>query len=148
MANYKSEDIRKATEAYVAGQRALSDVEVEISRENTVDPLMLVRCVNSGRSVDNLVILAAEMLRGSSVRFKRGREVLYSAQMGIDLTAETFSNRFVGQPAFMELLLNTVYGIMLKKLTPPSSGLTAPALPTEEAREAEEMEEALPKDTA
>jgi hypothetical protein len=146
MANYTSEDIRKATESYLAGQKALASVQVEISSENTVDPLMLVRCINSGRSVDNLVILAAEMLRGSSVRFKQGRETLYSVQMGIDLTAETFSNRFTGQPALMEVLLNTVYGIMLKKLTPPSSALKALEPPTGEAEEVP-GEETLPDAT-
>lgn len=112
-------EYNNAFEEYRKGQKWLSDIDIEIvGGEAEVDPLTLLRIYDDKASVDNELILATGFCNGRVIRFtKQGsliHEVNYTA--GGDLT-----QHFAGKPYLLDVLLKMSYGLMLKKLTPPSS---------------------------
>jgi hypothetical protein len=117
MAKFTNALIRSMSESYRKGLEWMDEVEVDIPRENNVDPLLLVRTINGPKDIDGLIPLAVEMLRGQTITFSRNGKIIYKASMG---QMPNMSTIFAGHPEFLELVLNVVYGLMLKKLTPLS----------------------------
>lgn len=101
------------------GQNWLNDVVVDIEDgENDLPPLTLLRAYETEPTIDNTLSLAAQMVMNKHVKFIRGSEVIHEfTYNGGDL-----SEKFMKHPYLLDLLLKLCYGLMVKKLTPPSEG--------------------------
>lgn len=114
---FGSKEYNKVFEDYKKGQKWLNDVEVEIvGGEAEVDPLTLLRIYDDKVSIDNELILATGFCMNRVIRFYKQGNLLYEVMYnGGDL-----GDHFKGQPYLLDVLLKMSFGLMLKKLTPPS----------------------------
>jgi len=96
----------------------LNDVEIEIvGGENEVDPLVLLRLYDQDPTVDTTVEITTLMVVNRTVRFTKGGKLLHEVtyKPGTNL-----SDSFAKMPYLLDMLLKLCYGLMVKKLTPPS----------------------------
>jgi hypothetical protein len=126
MARYNGKEIRALAETYWAQQKkdgVASEIEVEIlPQENVVDPMLLLKTIESDRSVGDLEPLANALLAGTKVRFFYKDKLLgeTSVAPGVPL-----GQLFASKPYLLQALFNAVYGILVGKLSAPSSVLSA-----------------------
>lgn len=118
MAGFTGKDLNKAFSEYAHNQKWLNQIEIEIvGGENNVDPLTLLRIYEAEVSVDNNLVLAHGFCANRCIRFNRNnqllKEVFYNGEGSI-------SDLFKDSPYLLDILLKLCYGLMLKKLTPPS----------------------------
>lgn len=115
---YGSKEFNTLVEEYRIGKNWLNDISVDIEGgENELDPLVLLRAYDAEPSIDNSLSLAAQFVMNKHVSFKRnGKEVYAFTYTGGDL-----SLKFKGYPYLLDVLLKLSYGLMIKKLTPPSN---------------------------
>lgn len=102
---------------YRKGQEWLNDVVVDIEDgENVLPPITLLRAYEQEPTLDSTLSLASQMVMNKHVKFTRGSQVVLEfTYNGGDL-----SEKFVQAPYLLDLLLKLCYGLMVKKLTPPS----------------------------
>ena len=114
---FGSKEYNKVFDDYKKGQKWLNDVEVEIvGGEADVDPLTMLRIYDDKITVDNELVLATGFCLNRMIRFFKNGEVVYETfYKGGDL-----GEHFQGRPYLLDVLLKMSYGLMLKKLTPPS----------------------------
>lgn len=114
---FGSKEYNKVIEDYRKGQKWLNGVEVEIvGGEAEVDPLTLLRIYDDKPTIDNELVLASGFCLNRVVRFFQQGKMIYECQFeGGDL-----AEHFKGRPYLLDVLLKASYGILLKKLTPPS----------------------------
>lgn len=112
-----SKEFSKMLNGYVEGRVWLNDVEVDIEGgPNELDPLTMLRMNEAEPTIDNLMPIATQTVLNKHVTFtKKGKEILSFTYVGGDL-----ADKFRPAPYLLDLLLKLSYGIMLKKLTPPS----------------------------
>lgn len=116
---YDSKSYNNILTNFRKGRAWLNDVSVEIKGgENELPPLTLLRAYEEDPTIDNTLALASEMVMNKEVVFKhQGKEILAFIYNGGDL-----SDKFVKSPYLLDMLLKLCYGLMVKKLTPPSEG--------------------------
>ena len=116
---FGSKEYNKILKDYGKGQAWLNDVVVDIEDgENTLPPLTLLRAYEQEPTVDNTMALAAQMVMNKHVKFIKSGEVVHEfTYNGGDL-----GEKFLKAPYLLDLLLKLCYGLMVKKLTPPSEG--------------------------
>lgn len=114
---YSSKEYNKILKDFGKGRDWLNDVTVDIEDgENTLPPLVLLRAYEDEATIDNTLSLASQMVMNKHVKFTRnGVTVLEFTYNGGDL-----SEKFTKMPYLLDLLLKLCYGLMVKKLTPPS----------------------------
>lgn len=114
---FGTKEYNRVFDEYKKGQKWLNDVEVEIvGGEANVDPLTLLRIYDEKISVDNELVLASGFCLNRVVRFTKGGQLVHEVNyQGGDL-----SEHFMGKPYLLDVLLKMSYGLLLKKLTPPS----------------------------
>lgn len=114
---FGSKEYNKVFEDYKKGQKWLNDVEVEIvGGEADIDALTLLRIYDDKISIDNELALASGFCMNRCVRFYKNKQVVHEVMyQGGDL-----GEHFQGRPYLLDVLLKMSYGLMLKKLTPPS----------------------------
>ena len=114
---FGSKEYNKVFDDYKKGQKWLNDVEVEIvGGEADIDPLTLLRIYADKITVDNELVLATGFCMNRMIRFTQsGVNVYETFYKGGDL-----GEHFQGRPYLLDVLLKMSYGLMLKKLTPPS----------------------------
>lgn len=117
MAEYGSKEYNKILKDFGKGRQWLNDVTVEIvGGENDLPALVLLRAYDEEPTVDNSLALASQMVLNRAVRFSRNGKVLHEFMYnGGDL-----SEKFEKAPYLLDTLLKLCYGLMVKKLTPPS----------------------------
>lgn len=117
MAIYGAKEYKQILTDYKKGQTWLNDVNVEIVEgENTIDPMVLLRAYDAEPTIDNATALSSQFVLNKCVRFTRGgKTVLEFVYNGGDL-----SEKFTTAPYLLDLLNKLCYGLMIKKLTPPS----------------------------
>jgi len=94
------------------------DVSIEIEDDvNTLDPLVLLRFYEEEASLDTSVALTAQMIMNKHVVFKKAGEVV----LEFTYTGGELGAKFAEAPYLLDMLLKMCYGIMIKKLTPPSN---------------------------
>lgn len=113
-----SKEYNSLIEQYAAGQEWLNDVSVEIEGgENELDPLVLMRAYEAERNVDLYLSLASQFCLNKRVVFRNGgKEVHTFVYTGGDL-----GKKFAGKVYLMDVLFKMAFGLLLKKLTPPSA---------------------------
>lgn len=104
---------------YRKGQEWLNDVVIDIEDgENELPPIVLLRAYEEEPTIDNTVALASQMVLNKHIKFTRGTQVVHEfTYNGGDL-----SEKFTKAPYLFDLLLKLCYGLLVKKLTPPSEG--------------------------
>ena len=102
---------------YRKGQEWLNDIVVDIEEgENELPPITLLRAYEQEPTIDSNLSLAAQMIMNKHVKFSRNDTiVLEFTYNGGDL-----GEKFIKAPYLLDLLLKLCYGLMVKKLTPPS----------------------------
>lgn len=114
---FGSKEYNQVFEDYKKGQKWLNDVEVEIvGGEEDIDPLTLLRIYDDKLSVDNELALASGFCLNRCVRFMQGGKCIHE----IFYKGGSLSEHFKGRAYLLDVLLKMSYGLMLKKLTPPS----------------------------
>lgn len=113
-----SKEYNELIKKYVEGSSWLNDVQMEIEEgENEIDPIVLLRAYEAEVTIDNNLALASQFIMNKHVKFYReGKEILAFTYTGGDIGI-----KFKSAPYLLDILLKTCYGLMLKKLTPPSS---------------------------
>ena len=114
---FGSKEYNSILKGFKKGQEWLNDVVVDIEDgENILPPLVLLRAYEQEPTIDSSLALAAQMVMNKHVKFVRGSQILHEfTYNGGDL-----SEKFEKAPYLLDLLLKLCYGLMVKKLTPPS----------------------------
>jgi hypothetical protein len=122
MAVFGTKEYSKVFDEYKKGQKWLNDVTVEIvGGEADIDPLTLLRIYDETPTVDNELVLATGFCTNRVVRFFKNDKQIYE----VNFQGGDISDSFKGYPFLLDLLLKLSYGLMLKKLTPPSEDLVS-----------------------
>ena len=114
---FGSKEYQGILKGFTKGQDWLNDVVVDIEDGgNSLDPLVLLRAYEEEATIDNMLSLTSQMVINKHVKFiRKGEIVLEFTYNGGDL-----SMKFTSAPYLLNLLLKLCYGLMVKKLTPPS----------------------------
>ena len=114
---YGSKEYNNILSNFKKGRAWLNDVSVEIvGDENELDPLTLLRAYDEEPTIQNTLVLTGQMILNKEVRFIRNGKVIHSfSYNGGDL-----SEKFTKVPYLLDTLMKLCYGLMVKKLTPPS----------------------------
>lgn len=114
---YGSKEYNQILQAFKKGRGILNDISVDIEDGgNVIPPLVLLRAYDEEPTIDNTLALASQMVLNKHVKFlHKGNVVHEFTYNGGDL-----SEKFTEAPWLLDLLLKTCYGLMIKKLTPPS----------------------------
>lgn len=116
---YGSKEYNEILKNFGKGRDWLNDVEVDIEEgENKLPPLVLLRAYEEEATIDNTLSLTSQMVINKHLKFTRkGEIILEFTYKGGDL-----SDKFSDAPYLLDLLMKLCYGLMVKKLTPPSEG--------------------------
>ncbi len=114
---YSSKEYNQILTNFRKGKDLLSDVVIDIEDgENNLDPLVLLRAYDEDPTIDNTLALASQMVLNKHVKFLRKDKVL----LEFTYNGGSLSDKFTNAPFLLDLLLKMCYGLMVKKLTPPS----------------------------
>lgn len=114
---YGSKEYNDILNNFKKGRAWLNDISVEIvDGENDLDPLILLRAYDEEPNIDNTLALTGQMIINKEVRFIHGDKIVLSfVYNGGDL-----SDKFAKAPYLLDTLMKLCYGLLVKKLTPPS----------------------------
>ncbi len=114
---YGSKEFNSLLTDYRIGKTWLNDVSVNIEGgENNLDALTLLRAYDAEPTVETSMDLASQFVMNKHVEFKRGGKVIHS----FTYTGGDLGLKFNDCPYLLDILLKLAYGLMIKKLTPPS----------------------------
>lgn len=114
---YGSKEYNNILKDFKKGRDLMNDVSIDIEDGgNDLDPLTLLRAYDEEPTIDNMLALTSQMVLNKHVKFLHKERVIHEfTYNGGDL-----SEKFMKAPYLLDLLLKTCYGLMVKKLTPPS----------------------------
>jgi len=116
------EDVNKIIQDYGKQRAAASQITVELSGINNVDTLLLLRIMGKKEpDVDDIAHVAELMLDGQLITFKNGSDVVFSLAYNRG-NGNALHLMFDDNAALYDILQQTVYALMLKKLTPHLEG--------------------------
>lgn len=117
MAEFGSKEYNETLKEFKKGRQWLQDVSVEIvGGENELDALTLLRAYESEPTLDTGVSLTCGFVINKEVRFlKKGNVVFSFTYRGGDI-----SDCFSKAPYLFDTLIKACWGLLIKKLTPPS----------------------------
>ena len=117
MAVYGSKEYNDILKDFKKGRSWLNDISVEIvGGENELDPLTLLRAYDEEPTIESTLALTGQMIINKEVRFMRKETLVHSfTYVGGDL-----GEKFTKVPYLLDTLMKLCYGLMIKKLTPPS----------------------------
>ena len=114
---YGSKEYNQIFQAFKKGRGILNDISVDIEDGgNVIPPLVLLRAYDEEPTIDNTLALASQMVLNKHVKFLHKGNVVHE----FTYNGEDLSEKFTDAPWLLDLLLKTCYGLMIKKLTPPS----------------------------
>ena len=116
------DDVDGIIKEYRAQRAAASQIEVELSGVNNIDVLTLLKIMSKKeQSVDDIAQAAEIMLDGQSITFIRGNETIYACSYNRG-SGNALHLMFSDKAYLYDILQQTVYALMLKKLTPHLEG--------------------------
>lgn len=117
MAIYGSKEYNDILKDFKKGRSWLNDISVEIvGGENELDPLTLLRAYDEEPTIESTLALTGQMVINKEVRFMHKGTLVHSfTYVGGDL-----GEKFSKVPYLLDTLMKLCYGLMIKKLTPPS----------------------------
>lgn len=116
-------DVDGIMNEYTKQRMLASQISVELSGVNNLDPLSILRVMSIKEpGVDDLAPVCEQMLDGQTIKFTlNGKEVwhpvIYNRGNGNSLHL-----MFADVPYLYDILQQTVYALLLKKLTPHLEG--------------------------
>ena len=114
---FDSKSFNEAMKAYQKGNTWLQDVQVEfVDGPAEVDTLTLLRSYQADWDLEHSMQLASAMCLNRTVLITKGKHTL----MELKYRGGDFASLFNDKPYLLDLVARACYGIMLKKLTPPS----------------------------
>jgi hypothetical protein len=122
MITIKKEDVEETAEEFVKGKDIKSKIYVEFDDVNTVDTLVLLRVFNGDITSDTLDNLAELMLDGHTISLKTSDTDIIKVVSYNKGNGNKLSLMFNDMPYLYDNVLNAVYTILLKKLTPHLDG--------------------------
>lgn len=111
----------KIVEEYAKGRELRNKIVVELDDVNNVDTLILLRVMTGTPDINALAPLVETFLDGHKITFKIGEEVLKTVNYNKG-SGNALHLMFRDEPYLYDLLQQTVYTLLLKKLTPRSEG--------------------------
>lgn len=115
-------DVDNIIKEYHEKRAAVAQIAVELSGINNIDTLVLLRIMSKKEPDVSDIAQAAElMLDGQTITFKDGSEVLYSVAYNRG-KGNALHLMFSDKAYLYDILQETVYALMLKKLTPHLEG--------------------------
>ena len=116
------EDVDKILVDYRTKRAEASKITVEFSGVNDIDVLVLLKIMSKKeQSVDDIAMAAELMLDGRIITFRLGDKVLFSCSYNRG-NGNALHLMFKGKAYLYDILQETVYALMLKKLTPHLEG--------------------------
>ena len=117
MAVYGSKEYNDILKDFKKGRSWLNDISVEIvGGENELDPLTLLRAYDEEPTIESTLALTGQVVINKEVRFMHKGTLIHSfTYVGGDL-----GEKFSKVPYLLDTLMKLCYGLMIKKLTPPS----------------------------
>lgn len=114
---YGSKEYNNILDNFKKGSGFLNDISIDIEEgENDLDPLVLLRAYDEEPTIDNTLALASQMVMNKHIKFIHKNKVIHE----FTYNGGSLSDKFQKVPYLLDLLLKTCYGLMVKKLTPPS----------------------------
>lgn len=115
---YDYNENKKIFADYAEGRSWLDGISVEIvGGENELDARTLLKAQEATADVDNISAIACGFIRDKEIRFiDKNKKIIHS----FIYHGGALEDKFVGKPYLMDLLLKVSFGLMIKKLTPPS----------------------------
>ena len=111
-------DVDNIIKDYREQRAAASQIEVELSGVNEIDPLVLLRIMSKEEpTVEDIARAAELMLDGQTIAFKNGTETIFNICYNKG-AGNALHLMFADKPYLYDILQQTVYALMLKKLTP------------------------------
>lgn len=116
------DDIDGIVKEYTTGRSKAANITVELSGVNEMDTLLLLRIMEKKPpEVDDIAQAAEIMLDGQAITFTNGSEVIYSVRYNRG-GGNKLHLLFTDRAYLYDMLQQTVYALMLKKLTPHLEG--------------------------
>lgn len=117
MAVYGSKEYNDILKDFKKGRSWLNDISVEIvGGENELDPLTLLRAYDEEPTIESTLALTGQMVINKEVRFMHKGEIIHT----FVYTGGDLGEKFTKVPYLLDTLMKLCYGLMIKKLTPPS----------------------------
>lgn len=114
---YGSKEYNSILNDFGKGRDWLNDVVIDIEEgENNLDPLVLLRAYDAEPTIDNMLSLTTQMIMNKHVKFTRNGKIIHE----FTYNGGNLGEKFLKMPYLLDLLLKLCYGLMVKKLTPPS----------------------------
>ena len=108
---------------YAKNKNATAGITVELSGVNELDPLVLLRVMSiKNPSVDDLAPVVEEMLDGRTIKFKNGSQDVFHPVIYNKGNGNRLHLLFTDAVYLYDILQQTVYALLLKKLTPHLEG--------------------------
>lgn len=115
---YGSKEYGSIFKDFQKNRNWLNGVDIEIvGGENELDPLTLLRAYDEEPTVDSTMNLTTQMVMNRQVRFTRGNETILEVFIK---PGDDVAGHFAKVPYLLDMLMKLCYGLMVKKLTPPS----------------------------
>lgn len=115
---YGSKEYGAIFKEFQKNRNWLNGVDIEIvGGENELDSLTLLRAYDEEPTVDSSMALAVQMVVNRQVRFTRGSDTILEVFVK---PGDNLADHFNKAPYLLDMLLKLCYGLMVKKLTPPS----------------------------
>lgn len=114
---YDSKEFDNMLKTFRNNRNWTRDVTIDIEDDvNNLDPLLLLRYYEQEASLDTSMAITAQMVMNKHITFKKKDTLL----LEFTYTGGDLSTKFTEAPYLLDMLLKMCYGIMIKKLTPPS----------------------------
>lgn len=114
---YGSKEYNNILDNFKKGSGFLNDISIDIEEgENDLDPLVLLRAYDEEPTIDNTLALASQMVMNKHIKFVHKGKIIHE----FTYNGGSLSDKFTKVPYLLDLLLKMCYGLMVKKLTPPS----------------------------
>ena len=116
------DDVNNIIQDYKEQRKAAANLTVGLSGTNTLDPLFLLKIMSKREpSVDEIAQAAETMLDGQTITFKNGDVQVYSLSYNRG-NGNALHMMFTDKVFLYDILQQTVYALLLKKLTPHLGG--------------------------
>lgn len=112
-------DVDNIINDYAKNRAATANITVELSGVNELDPLVLLRVMSIKQpGVDDLAPVCEDMLDGRTIKFKNNGQDIYHAVVYNKGNGNKLALMFTDAVYLYDILQQTIYALLLKKLTP------------------------------
>ena len=112
-------DVNNIIDDYAKNRASTASITVELSGVNELDPLVLLRVMSIQQpGVDDLAPVCEDMLDGRTIKFKKDGKDIYHPVIYNRGSGNKLAMMFTDAVYLYDILQQTVYALLLKKLTP------------------------------